>query len=141
MASAVAGLAGDVVGAVDNNTYTHVVLRGLLSTPLRRLALGMSGMSSGILEGFSNDDYAEYPQASSTYMSIDIGNRVGTFGDGVGAVVLGVVDGVGDLGQFLLRIPGLEQADDIAKMQSDMRANLVGAATDGAYAPATLKLD
>ncbi len=134
VAASVLGFGANLVAAIDNNSHSHVILRGLVSTPLRRLALGMSRTSSGILEGFSNDDYEYYPQDESVYLKANLQKRFWTLRGGLGAMVLSVVDTLGNTGQFLLRLPGAgEAADSLARIQTDARTRLVGPAKDGAY--------
>jgi hypothetical protein len=135
------GLTGDAVAVVDNNEYSRIVLRGLLSTPIRRLALGLSQMSTGTLEGFGNVDHERYPQDESTYLKVDLQNRVWTFRAGLGAVVLTAVDVAGGFGQFLLRAPGATAtADSIARFQTDTRTSLVGPHKAGAYEVGVISL-
>ena len=133
--TAVVGLTGDIVAAIDHNEYSRIVLRGVLSTPIRRLALGLSQMSSGILEGFSNADFEYYPEAEARYLNPPgLEPRTWTFRGGLGAVVLSVVDAIGNTGQFLLRAPGAgSTADSLEQMQQDARTALVGPAQDGSH--------
>ncbi len=49
------GVAGDIVAVVDNNEYTSILLRGLLSTPIKRLSMGVSQLSTGGMEGLRGD--------------------------------------------------------------------------------------
>jgi hypothetical protein len=132
--AATVGFTGDIVAAVDNNEYSRIVLRGLLSTPIRRLALGLSRMSSGMLEGFSNADFEYYPEAEERYLKTELKPRSWTFRGGLGGIVLSAVDFFGNAGQFLLRAPGATAtADSLEQMQSDARSFLVGPAQDGPY--------
>jgi len=133
MMTSLVGLTGDAVAVIDNNEYSRIVLRGLLSTPIRRLALGLSQMSTGALEGFANVDHERYPQEESIYLNVDLQNRLWTFRAGLGATVLTVVDVAGNFGQFLLRAPGAAStADSIGSFQTDARTSLVGPHKAGA---------
>ena len=140
--SAVAGCTGDIVAVFDNNEYSHVLLRGLLSTPIRRLALGISQESTGVLEGFRNDDFQKFPESAGSYLNPDgVEGRFQTLGAGLGAAALSIVDTLGNTGQFLLRAVGAgSQADSIAQQQTDARTNWVGSATEGSSEIGMLKL-
>ena len=133
MMASVGGLAGDIVAIVDNNEYTSILLRGLLSTPIKRMSSGLSQLSTGAMEGMRDDDFADFPQASSTYTGSEgMMKHASTFGSGLGAGVLVVTDALSNTGLFLTRAVGANGlAGDLAAWQDGVRDGCVGKATSG----------
>ncbi len=140
MVASVGGLSGDIVAIVDNNEYSSILLRGLLSTPIKRLSLGLSQLSTGAMEGMRDDDFADFPQASSTYTGSDGWMKhLSTFGSGLGATGLVVTDALSDTCLFLTRLVGANGvAGDLAGWQDGMRDDWVGKATSGATVERTM---
>ncbi len=138
--ASVGGLTGDIVAIVDNNEYSSILLRGLLSTPIKRLSLGLSQLSTGAMEGMRDDDFADFPQPSSAYTGSEGMMKHGsTFVTGLGAAVLIVTDGVLNVGLFLTRAVGANDlAGDLAGWQDDVRDDCVGKATSGAAVEKTM---
>jgi hypothetical protein len=130
MIAAVGGGVGDVVAIVDNNEYSGIVLRGLLSTPIRRLSLGVSRISSGVLEGFKNNEFDRFPEPASSYLGKDsLTMHDETFGAGLGAAGLSVVDALANTGLVLTRAVGAnDQAKSLAEWQDGLRDRWIGPA-------------
>ena len=134
VAASAIGLAGDIVAVIDNNRYSHVVLRGIASTAVRRSALGVSQLSTGALEGFRDDDFERFPESEATYLAPDdVMVRARTFGMGIGAVGLVIVDSVTNTGLFFTRAVGAAGANEaLESAQTNARSAWVGSATRGA---------
>ena len=141
--ASVGGLAGDIVAIVDNNEYTSILLRGLLSTPIKRMSSSISQLSTGAMEGMRDDDFADFPQPSSAYTGSEgMMKHVSTFGSGLGATVLIVTDGVSNVVLFLTRAVGASGvAGDMAGWQDGMRDSCVGKATSGAAVAKTMLME
>ena len=138
--ASVGGLTGDIVAIVDNNEYTSILLRGLLSTPIKRMSSSVSQLSTGAMEGMRDEDFADFPQASSIYTGSEgMMKHVSTFGTGLGATVLVVTDALSGTGLFLTRAVGANGvADDLAAWQDGVRDGCVGKATPGAAVEGTM---
>ncbi|MBW2280160.1 MAG: hypothetical protein JRG76_12470 [Deltaproteobacteria bacterium] len=137
------GVIGDIVAVVDNNEYSSILLRGLLSTPIKRLSMGIGQLSTGGMEGLRGEDFADFPQDASTYLGKDsVMQHMGSFGDGLGAVGLIVVDTLSNTGLFLTRAVGAnETAGSLEGWQDDMRDSFVGKATSSGNAEKTMLFD
>lgn len=129
VSAAVLGAGGDLVALIDDNEVTRVVLRGVLSKAIRLTALGTSQMSTGALEGFRGEDFANFPEPAKDYLDPEnFEVRVATLVEGVGALALGTVDILANPSLFILRLVGLtDQADSIAKFQTEYGGKWLGA--------------
>lgn len=128
VASAGFGVLGDVAAVVDDNEYTRVLLRGIFSTTIHRVALGTSQMFTGGMEGLRAEDFTAFPESPGDYLDrAPVQTRIDTASTGLGALGLGVVDLMANPGLFLTRLIGMEQqAADIARSQANVRNNWVG---------------
>ena len=127
------GLVGDAVSLLDRNAYGgELLLRGILSTPLRRTALALSQTSTGALEGLRAEDLEPFPELPASYLegdAGDVGARVDTLAAGLGAAGLAVVDGVLNPLLFLTHGIGLAgPAAELAAWQTDARDAWLGTA-------------
>ena len=137
------GVVGDIVAVVDNNEYSSILLRGILSTPIKRLSMGIGQMSTGGMEGLRGEDLADFPQAASMYLGKDsVMQHMGSFGQGLGATGLVVVDTLSNTGLFLTRAVGAnETAGNLEGWQTDMRDSFVGKGTSSGNAEKTMLFD
>ena len=137
------GMAGDIVAVVDNNEYSSILLRGLLSTPIKRLSMGISQLSTGGMEGLRGEDFANLPEDASAYIGKDtVTQHFSGFGHGLGSAGLIVVDTLGNTAQFLTRIVGAtDMAGDVGGWQDDMRNSWVGKASSTGSAEKTMLFD
>jgi hypothetical protein len=140
LVGSVGGVAGDIVAVIDNNEYSSILLRGLLSTPIKRLSSSISQLSTGAMEGMRDQDFNDFPQAGSVYTGSDgITKHFSTFGHGLGATGLIVVDTLGNTGRFLTHLVGLnDMANDMSGWQDGMRDDWVGKASAGAAVEKTM---
>ena len=134
------GIVGDIVAVVDNNEYSSILLRGIISTPIKRLSMGIGQMSTGGMEGLRGEDFADFPQDASTYLGKDsVMQHMGSFGHGLGATGMVVVDTLSNTGLFLTRAVGANaMAGDLEGWQTDMRDSWVGKATSAGNAETTM---
>ena len=137
------GVIGDVIAVVDNNEYTSILLRGLISTPIKRLSMGIGQMATGGMEGLRGEDFANFPQDASTYLGKDsVMQHLGTFGNGLGAAGLVAVDTLGNAAQFLTRAVGAtDMAGSVDGMQNDCRDSWVGKASSTGMAEKTMLMN
>ncbi len=128
IASAGIGLAGDVTSLVDRNPLTRPFLRGAVSRALRRVALGISWTTSGVAEGLRLIDIERLPEASATYLLAGRGvGRLDTLLGGLGALRLGLSDGVTTLPLSVLRLTGAQAPSErLVQRQVDARINALG---------------
>ena len=123
------GIAADVVALVDDNEYSRIVLRGLLSKPTKRMAQGWSAIFTGALEGLRAEDLENYPESMDAYVGEHkIDSHIDTIGDGLGGVYVGIVDAICNPVLMLLRISGANQ-------QADSLANWMGTRRDRYFGP------
>jgi len=125
---ALGGTVGDLVSFIDDNQYSRIVLRGLVSKTIQRISLGISQLSTGALEGFRAEDLKNYPESASAYTeNRNPTERLDTLGAGVGGTYVAVTDAVGGPLVMLLRGVGLtDQAGSIANWQSTVRERYFG---------------
>ncbi len=128
IASAGIGLAGDVTSLVDRNPLTRPFLRGAVSRALQRVALGISWTTSGVAEGLRLIDIERLPEASATYLLAGRGvGRLDTLLGGLGALRLGLSDGVTTLPLTVLRLTGAQASSErLVQRQVDARINALG---------------
>ena len=131
--ASVTGVAGDIVAVIDNNEYSKVVLRGIASMPIRRTALGISQLSTGALEGFRDSNFEQLPESEATYLAPDdVATRARTFGMGLGALGLVMVDSLTNTGLVFTRAVGAVGANEaLESAQTDARSAWIGSATRG----------
>jgi hypothetical protein len=124
----VLGGLGDVVALADDNRYARVLLRGAISTVIRRLALGMSQTLTGMLEGLRGEDLARYPESASLYLEPQAGGvRIDDVMDGLGGTYVAFSDALGNPALALLRAGGATaQADSVARWQATVRGRYFG---------------
>ena len=131
--ASVVGAVGDLVALVDHNEFSHPFLRGIASTGIRRTALGISRLGTGTLEGLHNVQFSHFPEPEATYLRPDGGSgHLGTFGHGLGAIGLTIVDAFANTGLFFTHASGATDASDaLIRGKSDVRVAWVGPGTDG----------
>lgn len=124
------GLAGDALALVDRNAYGELVLRGVLSTSLRRTALALSHMSTGALEGLRAEDLERFPEPAASYRDGGgPGERLDTAAAGLGAAGLALLDAAINPLLCFTRGVGLEgPAGALATYQTDARSAWLGTA-------------
>ncbi len=84
---------GDVVSLVDDNRATAPILGGALSTGIQRIGLGLSGLSTGLLEGLRGEDVERLPEPPEHYLDTEPGfGRLDTALSGFGALRLAILD-------------------------------------------------
>jgi hypothetical protein len=127
----VAGGVGDLVAFIDDNEYTRVVLRGIVSKSIHRLALGMSNMGTGGLEGLRAEDLQAYPEAAAVYMEPQgPAVRVDDVLDGIGGTYVALTDALGNPLLMVLRGGGAtDQAASVDKWQAAVRDRYFGPVT------------
>ncbi len=109
IASAGIGLAGDVVSLVDRNPITRPILHGAVSRALQRVALGLSWITSGLMEGLRAVNIERLPEASAAYLLAGPGvGRLDTTLGGLDALRLGISDAVTTVPLALLRVSGVQ---------------------------------
>ncbi len=110
------GIVGDIVSVLDDNNVVEPFLGGLISQPIRRVALGISQMGTGALEGFHAGDRKNLPEAAGNYLDPQgdagavVETRVKTFAMGIGAIPVAVVDLLTDAGMIFTKLVGAEGA-------------------------------
>ena len=128
VAAGIGGAVGDLVALIDKNEHAEVLLRGIVSTSIHRLSLGLSNTFTGMLEGMRAENLQRYPESASAYLDpADLDSRVDNVLDGLGGVWVGVTDAVGNPLLFLLRCAGAaKQADQISDYQAEVRDRYFG---------------
>jgi hypothetical protein len=131
MSASVIGLAGDTLALLDRNRYGgEFVLRGILSTPVRRTALILSGTSTGMFEGFRAENFERFPEPAAAYLEAkDATARVDTAVAALGCAALVPLDAIANPVLFLTRASGLTGvAESVAHFQTNKRTDWVGTA-------------
>jgi hypothetical protein len=101
------GAVGDVVQVVDANRVTRPLLGGFASGGVHRLALGVSNLGTGALEGLRAGDVERLPEPAEAYLETEwAAGRFWTFADGIGALWLSVGDLLAGPARFGLRLAG-----------------------------------
>ena len=128
IASAGIGLAGDVVSLVDRNPITRPILHGAVSRTLQRVALGLSWITSGLMEGLRAVDIERLPEASAAYLLAAPGvGRLDTTLGGLGALRLGISDAVTTIPLALLRVSGVQGLTKrLLQRQVDLQVQTLG---------------
>ncbi|MFQ5515196.1 MAG: hypothetical protein ACE5FG_12295 [Myxococcota bacterium] len=118
------GVMGDIVALVDDNPY----LRGILSTTIHRLSLGVSNSMTGMLEGLRAEDLERYPEPASAYLdNDDPGARIDNVLDGVGGTYVALSDAIGNPLLVILRAAGVQdRAERISTWQEQVRDRYFG---------------
>ena len=133
--SSVTGCAGDLVALIDNNKYSGVVLRGLLSKTIHRFSLGVSQTFTGAMEGYRAQDFERYPEAIAAHMEAeakDMGGRLDSLSAGVGGIYVAITDAVGLPLLVLSRGAGIQGATDhIEGWQKKVRERYLGPVRGG----------
>jgi hypothetical protein len=131
-AASLVGLAGDGVALVDDNRVTRVVLRGIPSTCVRRLALALSQGSTGLMEGLRAEDVERLPEPSAAYLeNAPTAGRLDTFLTGLGSLRLAVEDAVTGPALVVLHATGAESAaESLSGWQRDERIRVLGPLVD-----------
>ena len=132
--ASVIGGVGDLVALVDDNRYSAYVTNGVVSRHIDRASLGLSNMSTGLLEGFRGEDRASIPESPVTYTgapdSIEsrVSTRAITFARGIGALIpLTAADAVGNPLLTLARLSPTEQpAHSIESWKTDLADLVLG---------------
>ena len=118
--ASVVGLLGDGVSIADDPW-----LLGVLSFPAKRMALGVSQLSTGALEGLRAEDVERLPEAREAYIGNAPGaGRLDTLLTGLGAIRLGLEDLVTGPALFGLRMFGASGAVD--EFVRDERIRVLG---------------
>ncbi len=131
--AAVTGSLGDLVALVDDNRYSRIVLRGLFSTTIYRLSLGVSQTFTGAMEGMRAQDFERYPEAISLYMDTnDPSERLDTLSAGVGGIYVAITDALGLPLLVLTRGAGIQGATNgIEGWQKNVRERYMGPVRGG----------
>ena len=131
--ASVTGTLGDLVAFVDDNKYSRVVLRGLFSTSIYRLSLGVSQTFTGAMEGMRAQDFERYPEPISAYMDTkDPTERLDALSAGVGGIYVAITDAVGLPLLVLTRGAGVQGATDgIESWQKKVREGYLGPVRGG----------
>ena len=128
--SSVAGTVGDLVALIDDNEYSRVLLRGLVSKTIHRLALGLSQTFTGSMEGHRAQDFERYPEAIAAHMDAeakDMSGRLDSLSAGVGGIYVAITDAVGLPLLVLSRGAGIQGATDpIEGWQKKARERYLG---------------
>jgi hypothetical protein len=125
-----AGLAlvGDGIALLDHNRLTRPLLRGAVSAATRRVALGVSWSTTGILEALRAEDIERLPEAPETYRSAaPFVGRLDTALSGAAALGLGVGDLCSAPVLSVLRLVGAEElAGALARRRTNARIDALG---------------
>ncbi len=132
--ASVVGGVGDLVALVDDNRYSTYVTNGVVSRHIDRASLGLSNMSTGLLEGFRGEDRASVPERPVTYTgapdSIEsrVNTRAITFARGIGALIpLTAADAVGNPLLILARLsPTKQPAHSIESWKASLADFVLG---------------
>ncbi len=122
------GLCGDGISLLDANPVTKPILFGVASGAVRRLALGLSQGSTGLLEGLRAEDIQRLPEPDAAYLENAPGvGRLDTALSGLGALRLLVEDALAGPALFALRVAGARgAADSVADWTRAERVRALG---------------
>lgn len=126
--SSVGGCLGDAIALLDDNEYSRVVLRGFLSTTVRRMFYGVSTLSTGALEGLRAENLRNYPEASDGFLDPDgLSGRIDSFEAGLGGVYVMTIDALTGPVLLFTRAVGLTGvADDVKEFKDSRRKRYFG---------------
>jgi hypothetical protein len=126
--SSLGGALGDGIACIDDNEYTRVVLRGFLSTTVRRMFYGLSTPSTGALEGLRAENLRNYPESSGAFLDPDgLSGRIDSFEAGLGGVYVMAIDALTGPVLLFTRAVGLPgAADDVAEFKDSRRERYFG---------------
>jgi len=128
IAAAALATGGDLVSLIDANRASRPVLGGAFSEGIRRVAMGVSQLSTGALEGLRGEDIERLPEAAATYLTADpFVGRFHTFADGIAAAGLALPDIVYGPAVGVLRLIGAQtQAERLEAWRADARDRALG---------------
>lgn len=126
--AAAVGVCGDALSLADANRFTEPILFGVASGAVRRVALGLSQGSTGVLEGLRAEDVETLPEPRAAYLENAPGaGRLDTALTGLGALRLLLEDAVTGPALFALRGVGARgAAEDVSDFGRDERIRVLG---------------
>ena len=128
VASSVGGAAGDAIALLDDNEYTRIVFRGIFSTTIRRVFLGASNASTGVLAGQRAENLTNSPADAGDCLDPEgLSDRLDSLEAGLGGVYVTAIDFVTGPVLFLTRAVGLTGvADDVTEFKDSRRKRYFG---------------